>query len=35
MDKEDLKKKIGEEAYRVTQEKGTEMAYTGKFYKHK
>jgi len=33
--KEELKKRIGEEAYRITQEKGTEMAFTGKFYKHK
>ena len=32
---EDLKKRIGEEAYRVTQESGTEAPFTGKYYKNK
>lgn len=35
MDKEGLKKKLTAEAYRVTQEKGTEAPFTGKFVNHK
>ena len=34
MDKSDLKKKLTAEQYRVTQEKGTETPFTGKFVNH-
>jgi peptide-methionine (R)-S-oxide reductase len=34
MDKEELKQKIGEEAYRITQEKGTEVPFTGEYVNH-
>ena len=35
VDKEELKKKLTEEQYRITQEKGTEHAFTGKYYNTK
>jgi len=35
LSKEELKSKLSEEEYYVTQEKGTERAYTGKYYKNK
>lgn len=35
MEKEELKKKLTREQFEVTQNKGTEPAYTGKYYKHK
>jgi peptide-methionine (R)-S-oxide reductase len=34
MDTHDLKRKLGDEAYRVTQERGTEAPFTGKFVNH-
>jgi peptide-methionine (R)-S-oxide reductase len=30
----DLKQRLGAECYHVTQEKGTEAPFTGKYYKH-
>ncbi len=35
MNKDELKEKLTPEQYEVTQNKGTEPAYTGKYYKHK
>lgn len=35
MDQEELKKKIGEDAYRITQEKGTEAPFSGKYLANK
>lgn len=35
MNKDDLKKKLSPEQYHVTQEKGTEAPFTGKFVEHK
>lgn len=32
---EELRRKLTPEQYRITQEKGTEPAFTGKFYNHK
>jgi len=34
MNKDDLKKRLTPEQYRVTQEKGTEAPFTGKFMNH-
>lgn len=34
MTKEELKKKLSVQEYHVTQQKGTEPAYTGKYWKH-
>ena len=34
MNNDELKKKLGNEAYHVTQEKGTEAPFTGKFVNH-
>lgn len=35
MDAKDLKEKLSPNAYRITQEGGTEPAFTGKYYKNK
>ncbi len=35
IDKEELKKRLTEEQYKITQEKGTERAYTGKYNTYK
>jgi len=35
MNAEELKKKLTRQQYEVTQNKGTEPAYSGKYYKHK
>jgi len=34
MNDEELKKKLTPEQYEVTQNKGTEPAYSGKYFKH-
>ena len=35
MSHDDLKQKLGEEAYRITQEGGTEPAFSGQYYQNK
>ncbi len=34
VDKEELKKRLTDVQYKVTQEQDTERPYTGKYYKH-
>jgi len=35
MNHDDLKQKLGDEAYRITQEGGTEPAFSGQYYQNK